>query len=183
MNNDAIVLLSGGIDSAACAWFLRDHGHSVRGLFVDYGQRAAPLEKNSAEALSKVLEIALDCVSLTSPVEFGAGETPGRNAFLVFTALLTSRLHSGVIAVGIHSGTPYYDCSTAFVQSIDRLLAEHTDGRIRLSTPFITWNKKNIFDYYTTSGLPIELTYSCENGQTSTCGICLSCLDRRMLGC
>lgn len=73
MNNDAIVLLSGGIDSAACAWFLRDHGHSVRGLFVDYGQKAARLEKNSAEALSKVLEIALDCVSLTSPVEWSRG--------------------------------------------------------------------------------------------------------------
>jgi 7-cyano-7-deazaguanine synthase len=183
MNNDAIVLLSGGIDSAACAWCLRDHGYSVRGLFVDYGQRAAPLEKNSAQALSKALEIALDCVSLASPAGFGAGETTGRNAFLVFAALLTSRLHSGVIAMGIHSGTPYYDCSTAFVQSIDRLLAEHTDGRVRLSTPFITWSKKNIFDYYKASGLSIELTYSCESGQMPTCGTCLSCLDRRMLGC
>lgn len=183
MNNDAIVLLSGGIDSAACAWFLRDNGYSVRGLFVDYGQKAASLEKRGAEALSNALDIALDCVSLSVPAQFGAGEIAGRNAFLVFSALLTSRLRKGVIALGIHSGTTYYDCSTAFAQSVDRLLAEHTDGRVRLSTPFITWSKKNIFDYYKSSKLPIDLTYSCENGQIPTCGTCLSCLDRRMLGC
>ena len=183
MSNDAIVLLSGGIDSAACARFLRNHGYSVRGLFVDYGQKAARFEKRSAEALSHSLEIVLDCVSLTSPARFGAGEVAGRNAFLVFAALLTGQLRTGIIALGIHSGTTYYDCSTAFVRSIDRLLAEHTDGRIRLSTPFINWSKKNIFDYYKASKLPIEVTYSCESGQMPPCGRCLSCRDRRMLGC
>lgn len=183
MNNDAIVLLSGGIDSAACARFLCDHGYAVRGLFVDYGQKAALFEKRSAEALGRVMEITLDCVSIASPAQFAGGEITGRNAFLVFVALLTTQLRTGVIALGIHAGTTYYDCSTAFVQSIDRLLAEHTDGQVRLSTPFITWSKKNIFEYYQTSGLPVELTYSCENGQEPTCGTCLSCLDRRMLGC
>jgi 7-cyano-7-deazaguanine synthase len=183
MSNDAIVLLSGGIDSAACAWFLRDRGHSIKGLFVDYGQRAVLFEKRSAEALSTTLGIALDCISVSTPNQFGAGEVIGRNAFLVFAALLSSRLHSGVIALGIHSGTTYYDCSSAFARSIDRLLAEHTDGRVRLSAPFITWSKKNIFDYYEASGLPIDLTYSCEAGSMPPCGTCLSCRDRRVLGC
>ena len=183
MSKNAIVLLSGGIDSAACAWFLRDHGYSVRGLFVDYGQKAAPHERLGAEALSRLMQISLDCLSLNSSSEFGSGEITGRNAFLVFTALVTCRLHMGIIALGIHSGTTYYDCSTAFARSLDQSVAEHTDGRIRLSTPFVTWNKKNIFDYYRASGLPIELTYSCEKGHMPTCGTCLSCLDRRMLGC
>ena len=183
MDKDALVLLSGGIDSAACAWFLRDQGYSVRGLFVDYGQKASVFEKNAAEALSNSLGIVLDFVSLTSPCHFGAGEVTGRNAFLVFAALLTARSHRGVIALGIHSGTTYYDCSTAFAQSIDRLLAEHTDGKVRLSTPFITWSKQNIFEYYKAARLPVELTYSCEKGQMPACGTCLSCVDRRTLGC
>jgi len=183
MTIDALVLLSGGIDSTACAWHLRNQGHSVQGLFVDYGQKAAPLEKRAARALSKALDIGLDYVSVKSPTHFGAGEIAGRNAFLVFTALMTAKLHTGVIALAIHSGTTYYDCSTAFAKSIDRLVAEHTDGRVRLSTPFITWSKKNIVDYYKVSRLPIELTYSCESGQVPTCGRCLSCRDRRMLGC
>ena len=165
MKEDALVLLSGGIDSATCAWHLRNHGHSVRGLFVDYGQKAAVPEKRAAKALSKVLEIAFDCVSVSSPTRFGAGEIIGRNAILVFTALLTARLSRGIIALAIHSGTTYYDCSTAFAESLDRLVAEHTDGRVRLSTPFISWSKKNIVDYYKTSKLPIDLTYSCESGR------------------
>ncbi len=183
MSNDAVVLLSGGIDSAACAWFLRDHGYSVKGLFVDYGQRAVQFEKRGAEALSATLGIALDCISVSIPNQFGAGEITGRNAFLVFAALLISQPRAGIIALGIHSGTAYYDCSPAFANSIDRLLEEHTDGCVRLSTPFITWSKKNIFDYYQASGLPIDLTYSCEAGSMPPCGTCLSCRDRRSLGC
>ena len=183
MTKDALVLLSGGIDSAACAWWLRDQGYSVRCLFVDYGQKAAPFEKIGAEALSRSLGVALECISLASSAQFGSGETSGRNAFLVFAAMLTSQLHTGVIALGIHSGTTYYDCSSAFAESMDRLVAEHTDGRLRLSTPFLTWSKKNIFEYYQASGLPVAMTYSCEKGQMPPCGMCLSCLDRRMLGC
>jgi 7-cyano-7-deazaguanine synthase len=183
MLNNALVLLSGGIDSAACARYLSNQGNAVRALFVDYGQKAAPSERSSAQALSHALEIELDCVSLSPPAQFGSGEILGRNAFLVFAALLTKQTRSGVIALGIHSGTTYYDCSTAFAQSIDRLLAEHSDGRVHLSTPFISWSKKNIFDYYRSSGLPLELTYSCENGQRPPCGTCLSCRDRRLLGC
>lgn len=183
MSQDALVLLSGGIDSAACAGFLRDQGYRIRCLFVDYGQKAVPFEKRAAEALSQFLVTPLDFISLASGSRFGSGEIPGRNAFLLLVALLTCRLNTGVIAIGIHSGTTYYDCSTAFAESMDRLLAEHTDGRIRLSAPFISWDKRNIFEYCQASGLPIELTYSCENGGMPTCGTCLSCLDRRMLGC
>jgi len=183
MIKNALVLLSGGIDSTACAWHLSNQGYHVHGLFVDYGQKAARLEKRAAKSLSKVLGIGLDYVSVKSPANFGAGEIAGRNALLVFAALMTAKLHTGVIALAIHSGTTYYDCSTAFAKSIDRLLAEYTDGRVRLSTPFITWEKKNIVDYYKTSHLPIYLTYSCENGKLPTCGRCLSCRDRRILGC
>jgi 7-cyano-7-deazaguanine synthase len=183
MSSNAVVLLSGGIDSAACAKFLGEQGCSVRGVFVDYGQKAATFERRSAEALSKALGMPLESVSVTTPAQFGTGEVVGRNALLVFGAMLATQPRTGVIAMGIHTGTPYYDCTNAFAQSIDRLLAEYTDGRVRFSVPFITWDKKNIFDYYQASGLPVDLTYSCESGELPTCGTCLSCLDRRMLGC
>lgn len=183
MSNDAVVLLSGGIDSAACAWLLRSQGYRVRNLFVDYGQGAARYERRSAEAISNSLGFDLDCISVSTQSEFGAGEVVGRNVFLVFAGLLSSQLNQGVIALGIHSGTSYYDCSTAFAQSTDRLLAEHTDGRVRLLTPFLTWSKKNIFDYYKHSGLSVDLTYSCEAGVMPPCGRCLSCRDRSTIGC
>jgi 7-cyano-7-deazaguanine synthase len=183
MSTEAVVLLSGGIDSAACARFLCDRGYGVRGLFVDYGQKAAPFEKQAALHLSGFLRIPLESLNVASAAPLGPGEIVGRNAFLVFAAMLGLQLRSGVVALGIHSGTMYYDCTPAFLEATDRLVAEYTDGRVRLVAPFIAWSKKNVFDYYQASGMPIELSYSCEAGQMPPCGVCLSCRDRRMLGC
>jgi 7-cyano-7-deazaguanine synthase len=183
MNNRAVVLISGGIDSAACARLLLERGDSVAGVFVDYGQKAAPLEKEAASRLSSLLDIHLDVVSIGFTSSFGTGEHVGRNAFLAFAAMMACQLRSGVIALGIHCGTTYYDCTPAFLKSTDRLVAEYTDGQVRLVAPLITWSKKNIVDYYLASGLPLDLTYSCEAGQMPPCGVCLSCRDRRLLGC
>lgn len=55
MNKDALVLLSGGIDSAACAWFLRDHGYSVRGVFVDYGSSHVGQRRGQPRRIRAVL--------------------------------------------------------------------------------------------------------------------------------
>ena len=183
MSDNAWVLLSGGIDSAACAYFLRDLGYRVNALFIDYGQKAAHSERSSAEMVSQSLGIQLITAALVAQPQFEAGEITGRNAFLILACLMASQIKMGVIAMGIHSGTRYYDCSTAFADSMDRLLSEHTDGCVRLLTPFVTWNKKNIVDYYLSKGLSLDMTYSCERGEVPPCGRCLSCLDRRALGC
>jgi 7-cyano-7-deazaguanine synthase len=183
MDNRSVVLMSGGIDSGACARFLRERGDRVTGIHFNYGQKAARFERESAARISELLEIPLQIASVEIPTSLGTGELVGRNAFLVFAAMMTCQLCSGVIALGIHSGSTYYDTTPAFLQSADRVVSEYSDGRVRLIAPFINWNKKNIFDYYTASGLPIELTYSCEAGEMPPCGLCLSCRDRRMLGC
>src|SRR6266566_4091625 len=127
-NLDTIILLSGGLDSAACAHYLKKDGHSVRGLFVDYGQRAARQEQTSAERLSEFLGIQLSTACLTSERSFGTGEIRGRNAFLIFSCMLVGDSHRAqAIALGIHSGTSYYDCSPAFVEGVRRLVAEYSD--------------------------------------------------------
>jgi 7-cyano-7-deazaguanine synthase len=79
MNGDTVLLFSGGIDSAACATFLRGSGHAVRGLFIDYGQRAAPFEKRAANDLSSLLNLPLAMVSVSPPTFFEKGEIPGRS--------------------------------------------------------------------------------------------------------
>lgn len=183
-NIDTVILFSGGLDSAACAHYLRKNGHSVRGLFVDYGQRAAGREQIAAERLSKFLDVRLSTVRLTSEQSFGTGEIRGRNAFLIFSCmLLGDRHHAQEIALGIHSGTSYYDCSPAFVEGINRLVAEYSDGCTRVLAPFIQWKKQEIFQYAVNEGIPVEVSYSCEAGALPPCGVCLSCRDRRMLFC
>jgi 7-cyano-7-deazaguanine synthase len=184
VHTEAVVLFSGGLDSAACARYLQRSGHSVRGLFVDYGQRAARLERAAAEQLSAFLGINLSMMRVETQRSFGSGEIRGRNAFLIFSSMLDGDpAISQLIALGIHAGTAYYDCSPAFLSSIGRLVAEYTDGRTRVIAPFIEWTKQEIFMYCLRERLPIDLSYSCEAGGEPPCGLCLSCRDRRTLSC
>ena len=125
MNLNTVVLLSGGMDSAACA---QTSGHHVHGVFVDYGQRAAVPEQRAAEQLSSGLGIELSVVQVKTQQSFGTGENAGRNAFLVFCALLNfGHQRMDAIALGIHAGTTYYDCSRAFLacryELFDRITA------------------------------------------------------------
>lgn len=185
MTNDlhATVLLSGGIDSAACAAFLAARGMRVTGLFVDHGQAAAKCESDAVVALADQLGIELQRLALGGATPFGSGELPGRNSFLVFTALLATRGQSQVIALGLHAGTPYYDCSPAFLGLISRSVAEHTDNTVQVMAPFLTWSKRDVYDYFVQAGLSVDIAYSCERGVRPTCGRCLSCRDRKALGC
>lgn len=179
----ATVLMSGGIDSAACAAFLAAQGIKVSALFIDHGQAAADQERIAVKSLAGELGIEVQLLTFTGAAPFGSGELVGRNAFLVFAALFATRAQSSRIALGLHAGTPYYDCSPAFVGLINRAVAEHTDNTVQVITPFIEWTKRDVYDYFLKAGLPTELTYSCEQGGYPSCGSCASCLDRKALEC
>jgi 7-cyano-7-deazaguanine synthase len=175
--------MSGGIDSAACAAFLMEQGLEVSAVFVDYGQAAADFERVSVRSLATALEIEVQEFALTGAAPFGSGELVGRNAFLVFSALFATRARSSRIAIGLHAGTPYYDCSPAFIETINRAVGEHTDNVVQVVAPFIEWTKRDVYNYFVQAGLPIALTYSCESGGMPTCGKCASCQDRKALQC
>lgn len=177
------MLMSGGIDSAACAAFLIDQGLEVSAVFVDYGQTAVDFERVAVRSVAAALKIEVQEIALSCTATFGPGELVGRNAFLVFSTLFATRGRSSRIALGLHAGTPYYDCSPAFIDSINRAVAEHTDSGVRVVAPFIEWTKRKVYDYFMHMDLPIGLTYSCETGGMPTCGKCASCLDRKALKC
>lgn len=179
----ATVLMSGGLDSSACAHFLCKRGAKVHGLFVNHGQAAAQRESVASAAMAKFLSIPLDVCVVSSGQSFGTGEIIGRNAMLIFSALHFTRGRADLLALGVHAGTPYYDCSEAFVASASRLVSEITDGKTSLIAPFITWTKQDVFFYFRDAGLPIDLSYSCEKGTNPICGRCASCLDRAALTC
>lgn len=179
----ATVLMSGGIDSAACAHFFRSQGINVDGLFIDHGQAAAGREGLAAHAIAEHLSMPLRCVTLSGGGCHGSGELVGRNAFLLFSALLVTRGEVELLAIGLHAGTRYYDCSATFANAIGKLVAEYTDGRVSVIAPFLEWAKRDIYDYFVSAHLPIGLTYSCEAGGDPVCGTCASCCDRKALGC
>jgi 7-cyano-7-deazaguanine synthase len=180
---DAAVLISGGIDSTACARFLQSQGHRVRGIFVDYGQAALEQERSAVAALSAGLKMETEVIQLGAHTQFGSGELIGRNAFLLMAAIFLGRVHRGLLGIGVHAGTPYYDCSPAFIVRMSQLAQEHTSGELLVVAPFARWRKDQIYDYFQNAGLPIAATYSCESGTIPPCGSCASCRDRRALGC
>lgn len=171
------------MDSAACAHFLKHRGSSICGVFVDYGQAAAGREWTAVQTLASHLDAPLLVHRITGAESFSAGELAGRNAFLIFAALFLSRCRSGLLAIGIHAGTPYFDCSAPFLEMMARLVAEHTNGAVSLVAPFLHWTKRDVLDYFVSAGLPLHVAYSCETGTSPPCGRCASCLDRRALGC
>jgi 7-cyano-7-deazaguanine synthase len=175
--------MSGGIDSAACAAFFSAQGLKVSALFVDHSQAAVEQERAAVRSLAAVLGIDIQELAFKGSAPFGSGELVGRNAFLVFAALFATRAQTSLIAMGLHAGTPYYDCSPAFVEKINRIVAEHTDNAVQVVAPFLEWTKRDVCDYFMRTGLPIERTYSCETGGDSPCGTCASCLDRKALQC
>lgn len=178
---ETVVLLSGGLDSACLIAFYRRLGHNVSGLFIDYGQPVREREGRSARALAAHYNIALAEVDCAGPQLNYSGEIRGRNALLLFAAMVFSPLQSGIIALGIHGETSYYDCSKLFASDLKRIIDGYSRGRIALGVPFLSWTKPMIFEFAATAGVPIHLTWSCEVDPTSECGQCLSCRDRKAL--
>jgi 7-cyano-7-deazaguanine synthase len=88
---------------------------------------------------------------------------------------------NGIIALGVHAGTPYIDCSQEFIKAIQSTFDDYSDGRIRIGAPFVEWKKQDIWLYCQEKQVPVKLTYSCEKGCKPPCGRCLSCRDRKAL--
>jgi 7-cyano-7-deazaguanine synthase len=181
-NINVLILLSGGIDSTAIVHYYLSQKFRVKALFVDYGQISSRMEFKSARNVSRYYSIELIALKFSSQQKFSDGEIQGRNAFLVMAALLSNPTAKGLVAIGIHSGTFYYDCSDLFVKGINGILNGYTNGQLTLDAPFIKWDKRMIFNYCREYSVPINLTYSCENGADIPCGKCRSCLDRSALG-
>lgn len=175
------ILVSGGVDSAACIDFYQNQGFTVSGLHITYGQPAAQHEAAAATAIAAHYRMPLALVQLVGSRPKTDGEILGRNAFLLFTALMEIKALSAIIALGIHAGTPYYDCSPNFLTVSQSIVDGQCDGRIRIVAPFLEWTKKEIWDYCIAHRVPIDLTYSCERGLDHPCGICLSCRDMEAL--
>lgn len=181
MPTNVWVLLSGGIDSAACAAFYRQPQFRVEGVFIAYCQAAADRETEASRAVAQYYGIPLQTFTWSSSRSKGAGEVVGRNAFLIVGAAMELEDATGIIATGIHSGTRYYDCSASFLKSLQGIIDGYTGGRLRIAAPFLDWDKRLIWEYCIANGVPLALTYSCERGTIPTCGTCNSCRDLEAL--
>lgn len=204
----AVVLLSGGLDSATVLAIAREQGYACHALSVSYGQRhVAELRaaQRVAEALGAVahrtLHVDLDVVggSALTDRSIAVPETPttgipstyvpARNTLFLSLALGWAEvlgaadLFIGVNAVD-YSGYP--DCRPAFIEAFERLAQVATKAGVegqsfRIHAPLLQLSKAEIIHEGLRLGLDYGLTVSCyqADDEGRACGRCDSCRLRR----
>ena len=205
---NAVVLLSGGLDSATVLAIARDRGYRCHALSLAYGQRhAAELAAARRVAASlgaadhKVIGIGLDTIggsaltdgriAVPEAIEPGIPVTyvPARNTVFLALALGWAEvlgafdLFIGVNAVD-YSGYP--DCRPEFIAAFETLANLATKAgveghRFRVRAPLIEMTKAEIVRTGTRLGVDYGLTVSCyqADDEGRACGVCDSCRFRR----
>jgi 7-cyano-7-deazaguanine synthase len=155
-------------------------GFPVRGVHFYYGQSSYPGERKAIKAIARFFQIRIENAQI-HPVTRSEkdSELPGRNARFVFAALNFFDQDTGIVALGIHSNTRYYDCTPIFVHDLQMLLNGYYAGAVQLDAPFLSFTKRDVFAYCREYQVPIDVTFSCERGVSEPCGVCSSCIDRR----
>ncbi len=172
----AVLLLSGGVDSAVCLALLRRDGASVETVFVDYGQRPLRAELESAQRVAGNFESALSVVRINGFIVVD-GDIAARNLMLLACAANRALPRNRLVVIGVHAGTPYADCSPTFAKTVQDVLDVYSDGRVSLWCPLLQLNKSQIFNLAEELGIDMKLLHSCERADTP-CGRCPSCKDR-----
>jgi 7-cyano-7-deazaguanine synthase len=179
--SSVLVLASGGLDSSACIAYYKRKGYSVNALWVNYGQPASIRELKAVQAIAlhydvQLQQILLNGVSWT--VRESSDEIIGRNLLLASIGASSFQKSNGLIAMGLHAGVDYYDCSKNFMQQLSAIVQTVSNGRLDMDFPFKDWQKQDIVNFSEAIGVPLDDTYSCIKGTQMPCGECSSCLDR-----
>ena len=209
MNPRAVVLLSGGLDSATCLAVARKQDFDCYCLSFDYGQRhRAELDAATrvAQSLGAVehrvlkldlgqfggsaltdtkIDVPVDGVAAGIPVTY----VPARNTIMLSLALAWAEvLNAQAIFVGVnavdYSGYP--DCRPEYIQAFERMANLATKSAVegaplQLFAPLIDLSKAQIIQLGQSLGVDYSLTVSCYQADASgcACGACDSCRLRR----
>ncbi|RKT51264.1 preQ(0) biosynthesis protein QueC [Azonexus fungiphilus] len=205
MKEKAIVLLSGGLDSATCLAIARSQGFDCYCLSFDYGQRHSA-ELQAAERVVKALGAAEHRVINFGLAQFGGSAltdtsiavpvdglqsgipvtyVPARNTIMLSLALAWAEvLGSRDIFVGVnavdYSGYP--DCRPEYIAAFEKMANLATRAgvegqKLHIHAPLIDLSKAEIVRRGTALGVDYGLTVSCYQADElgRACGVCDSC--------
>lgn len=208
MSDRAVILLSGGLDSATALAIARHRGHECHAISFDYGQRsqselaaAARVAQAATVTQHLILPMALDLIggsALTDqqievPVHDSGGipvtYVPARNTIFLSLALGWAEvLHARHIFIGVnaldYSGYP--DCRPEFIEAFEKLANVATKAGVEndsftIEAPLLHMSKAQIIQQGTKLGIDYSVTISCYQAdeQGRACGQCDSCRLRR----
>ncbi|TRX70916.1 7-cyano-7-deazaguanine synthase QueC [Carboxylicivirga sp. M1479] len=204
----AVVLLSGGLDSAVALYLAKSEGYECHALSFDYGQRHnRELEAAKAIAIKagvtnhQLVSLKLDKwggSSLTdNSIQVEDGDVnrddipvtyvPARNmVFLSVAASLAEAIGAQDIFIGVsevdYSG--YVDCRQEFIDSMENainmgtVMGAEKNQPIKIHAPFVNKTKAEEIKIGKKLNVDFGLTWSCYRGGEKPCGTCDSCLLR-----
>ncbi len=206
INEDALVVFSGGQDSTTCLFWAKKHFRKVYAITFIYGQKHVR-EVELARAIAQKAEVEINVLnvpligslgknSLTdSKLEMDSEKpadsypntfVPGRNLFFLSIAAVYAR-EKGIrhIITGVsqtdYSGYP--DCRDAFIKSLNVTLNLAMDSQFILHTPLMWLDKAQTWEMADQLGvfdLVRNETLTCYNGIPGDgCGHCPACTLRR----
>ena len=204
----AIVLLSGGLDSAVAIYLDKSKGYEVYALSFSYGQKhtkelecAKNLAKKVGAKEHKIVNLALNswggCSLTDDSMEVKTGDAersdipdtyvPARNmVFLSVAASYAEAVKAQDIFIGVsqvdYSG--YVDCRQEFIEAMEKAINQGTElaveqkKPIMIHAPFINMTKAEEIKMGIELGLDFADTWTCYKGGEKPCGECDSCLLR-----
>jgi len=208
MSNEkrAVILVSGGMDSATAVYEAIDRGYEPYFLHTSYGQRTEGKEYECAKALAEEVDAAdflhietghlsqIGASSLTDEEmevedadvesdEIPTSYVPFRNANLLAMAVSYAEANDcSAVFIGAHSEdfSGYPDCRPEFFEAFQQVVNVGTkpDTDISLEAPFVEWSKTEIAERGLEIGVPYNLTWSCYRDEAPACGTCDSCAFR-----
>lgn len=208
MTKHAIVLLSGGLDSATVLAIAQREGYICHALSFDYGQRhyaelaaAARVAQTQGAAEHRVfkMDLAMFGGSSLTDNNIAVPETPSegipstyvpaRNTIMLSIALAWAEvLNSKAIFIGVnavdYSGYP--DCRPDYIAAFERMANLATKAGVEgqdlhIHTPLMHLSKAEIITLGTQLGVDYAATVSCYQAdeQGRACGVCDSCRLRQ----
>ncbi|OGR87456.1 MAG: 7-cyano-7-deazaguanine synthase QueC [Elusimicrobia bacterium RIFCSPLOWO2_01_FULL_60_11] len=198
----AVVLLSGGLDSATALFWAKSEGYHTHCIGFDYGQRHRK-EMSSAMKVARVAMSSFEVVPIrlpwggssllrrsgplrTSRSGLPSTYVPARNTiFLSFALSCADAVGAEAVVIGAnavdYSGYP--DCRPAYLKAMEKAAVLGTrrgarGGKLRILSPLVRLTKAQIVRLGTGLGVPYRLTWSCYEGGRRPCGVCDSCIFR-----
>ena len=206
MKKKAIILLSGGMDSAVTLYLAAKRGFKTYALIFDYGQRHKK-ELNFAKKIAKKHKTPFFIIKLNFPwkgsalldraktipsgrslneIKKGIPSTyvPARNLIFLSNAVsFAESIGADSIFIGAHTEdySGYPDCRMEFFNSFKKTISSGTrDGKhIKICAPLVHMKKKDIVKLALKLKVPLNLTWSCYKGLRKPCEVCDSCIFRQ----
>ena len=204
----AVVSLSGGLDSCVAAAVAKAEGFELALLHADYGQLTEARERRAFQAIADFYQVpaelrlvvpftglrviggsALTDTAIALPegdlkrTGVPVSYVPFRNAHLLATAVSWAEVRGAdAIYVGFveEDSSGYPDCRESFLKAFELAanLGTRPETQISLRAPLIHLSKAQIVAKGLELGAPLELTWSCYQGEQEACAVCDSCLLR-----